>query len=76
MLNKDDEMLNIVTCRECKKPEYYGMMHWLSGHTLCRRCIYELWSKQSDYKWTPSNTDYTFPLYSDGVDYSKKGGKR
>jgi len=67
-----DEMLEIVICRDCKQPEYYGMMHWLSGHTVCRKCIYEIWKKQSNYKWKPSATDYVFPLYEDRLDQRNK----
>ena len=67
-----NEMLKIVTCRDCKQPEYYGMTYWLSGHTVCRECIYEIWKKQSNYKWEPSETDYVFPLYEDGLDHRKQ----
>lgn len=69
MLNKNDEMLEIVKCRKCNQSEYYGSMIWDSGHSYCRKCTFERW--KSNFKWNPLNTDYTFPLYSDGIDYSK-----
>lgn len=65
----DKEMLEIVTCRDCKKPEYYGMMIWYNGHAYCRRCTHERWKKESGHKWEPGPHDYTFPLYEDGIDY-------
>ncbi len=68
-----DGMLEIVECRDCKKPEYYGAMIWYNGHAYCRRCTHERWRKESNYKWEPSGTDYEFPKYTDGIDYS--GGK-
>jgi len=68
-----DVMLDIVTCPKCKKPEYWGMMHWLSGKTVCRKCIYEIWKNESKHGWVPSKTDYVYPLYCDGKEYSKVG---
>lgn len=65
-----DEMKEIVKCA-CGRLEYYGMMHWHNGHTWCRVCIYEIWMMDSGYKWKPTETNYTFPLYEDGKDYTK-----
>jgi len=65
-----DEMKEIVTCKHCGNSEYYGMMHWLNGTTMCRKCIYHVWIVQSD--WVPGASDYVFPLYSDGADYTSE----
>ncbi len=62
-----DEMLEIVICPECEGEEYYGMMHWISGKAICRKCIYERWTNSS--KWIPGPSDYVFPLYDDGIDW-------
>lgn len=71
MTNKYDEMYEVVICRECNKPEYYGAMIWNSGHSYCRKCTYERWAKESNYKWNPSSNDYVYPIYNDGIDYTK-----
>ncbi len=65
-----EEMLEIVECKQCHKPEYFGMMVWRNGQKMCRGCAYELWQKESKYGWKPKPTDYIFPRYSDGHDYS------
>jgi len=66
-----DEMFEIVECPDCKKPEYYGMIHWKDGKQHCRKCIYEIWAKESKYKWERSKSDYIFPFYDDGIDHTK-----
>ena len=43
----------IVICKECKKPEYWGEMRWLSGRCVCRDCYkanYEQETKEP-YTW-------------------------
>jgi len=58
----------IVTCQKCGELEYNGMIHWKSGKTMCRRCIYEVWRNEV---WQPKEgRDLVFPLYEDGADYS------
>jgi hypothetical protein len=64
-----DEMKNIITCKFCGNQEYYGMMHWLNGTTMCRKCIYKVWQGPKN-NWTPGSHDYVFPLYEDGIDYT------
>ena len=27
---------NIVICKSCNKPEYWGKMRWLNGRCMCR----------------------------------------
>ncbi len=65
------EMIEIVTCKDCNKHEYYGAMIWFKGKSYCRRCTYNRWKEESGFKWKPSSTDYLFPKYLDGVDYTK-----
>jgi hypothetical protein len=67
-----NEMHEVIICPECKKQEYYGMMRWRDGRTYCRRCIYEMWARESDYRWDASK-EYAFPLYDDGLNYVKEG---
>ncbi len=74
--SKMDEMLEIVRCKSCRKDEYQGCIHWRDGLQYCRRCIYEIWSKESDYVWRPKPNDYVFPLYSDGKDYTASPNKK
>lgn len=62
----NDEMKDLVLA-PCGHKEYYGMVYWHNGKRFCRKCIYEIWKKES--KWKPSPTDYVFPLYDDGVNY-------
>jgi hypothetical protein len=69
-----DEMLEIVKC-SCDRSEYYGMMHWYNGHQYCRVCTYERWQNARFYTWKPGSTDYVFPLYIDGIDYTKQEDK-
>ena len=64
-----DMMKKIVTCPHCKREEYYGMLYWRNGASLCRCCIYDIW--EAENKWARRATDYVFPLYEDGIDYTK-----
>lgn len=48
-----DEMMQIVICKYCNSPEYYGKMRWLSGKCCCRNCYkadYETQYKEP-YRW-------------------------
>lgn len=47
------DMNEIVVCKHCSHPEYYGEMRWLDGFCCCRSCykkLYELKYK-ARYKW-------------------------
>ena len=33
-----ENMKEIVICKHCGKPEYYGEMRWLNGVCGCRSC--------------------------------------
>jgi hypothetical protein len=65
-----DEMKQVVKCPMCGSEEYFGMIHWRLGHQYCRACIYKIWAKYGT--WKPSARDHVFPLYEDGVDYTKE----
>ena len=61
-----DEMKEIVICKHCNNPEYYGEMRWGSGICSCRSCyksFYEDFNKEV-YKWDdldgprPTKKDY------------------
>lgn len=69
-----DEMKDVVKdYRGCGHIEYHGMIHWRDGLQYCRRCIYNIWQKES--KWKPGEDDYVFPLYEDGINYYEDGDK-
>lgn len=70
-LRSTDEMMKeVVICKSCSSEEYYGMMYWHNGKVICRRCMYTIWEAESD--WERGDDDLTFPLYGDGIDYTKK----
>ena len=62
-------MDNVVICKNCGKKEYWGDMHWRSGKTYCRACIYGIWQKETS--WKPTERDFVYPACSDGVDRTK-----
>lgn len=48
-----ENMNEIVICRHCGKPEYYGEMRWLNGRCECRNCYrvhFEEYYRKM-YKW-------------------------
>ena len=50
---KMNEDKQIVICKRCKKPEYWGEMRWLSGSCVCRDC-YRAQCEQEEgelYRW-------------------------
>ena len=71
MAEKDPEMLEVVRCKRCGHREYYGMLTWVDG-PVCRECAYDIWKVNSEFTWAPGHKDYTFPIYSDGIDYTKE----
>ena len=73
-MEKDPQMLEIRKCKICGKPEYYGALIWNSGHTECRKCTFIRWENESKNGWKPGKTDYTFPKYTDGIDYTQIQG--
>ena len=50
----------IVICKECKKPEYWGKMRWLSGRCVCRDCYKANYEQDLDkYEYTENCPDYS-----------------
>jgi hypothetical protein len=43
LVNGVYEMDDVVICRHCGRPEYYGEMRWLNGFCGCRRCYKSKW---------------------------------
>lgn len=39
-------MDEIVICKECRQPEWWGDMRWISGRCICRNCY------KADYERT------------------------
>ena len=68
-----DEMREVVKCKTCGRLEYFGALTWYMGTTHCRHCTHAHW--QENGNWHPGTSDYVFPLYTDGVDYTKKEEK-
>ena len=56
----------IVLCRGCGEPEYWGKMRWLSARERCRSCYKALYEAENNkmYIWTdldgprPTREDY------------------
>lgn len=44
---------NIVLCKECSHPEYWGEIHWLSGRCMCRDCYRKQYEDETGklYAW-------------------------
>ena len=53
MLNMNE----IVICKYCGKPEYYGEMRWLSGKCCCRNCYKADYEDKTEkvYEWDDLN---------------------
>lgn len=49
----EGEMAEIVTCKHCGNPEYYGEMRWLNGKEECRPCYKAHWEEvnHKHYAW-------------------------
>lgn len=48
-----NEMQEIVICKHCGRPEYYGEMRWLNGKSYCRECYRANYEDRTRklYKW-------------------------
>lgn len=57
-----DLMTKVEICHECGRNEYYGHLHWVNGHEICRKCVYERW-KEINPDWEPNEDDKTYPSY-------------
>ena len=50
---EEKQMDEIIICKHCGKPEYYGEMRWLSGRCSCRNCYKSQWQDENHklYSW-------------------------
>lgn len=46
-------MDQIVICKNCRQPEWWGAMHWISGRCICRNCYQAEWERTTGkpYQW-------------------------
>lgn len=73
MRHPTDNMKDVVkNYRGCGHKEYYGMIHWRDGLQYCRKCIHEIWVRENPNGWKPGPDEKYFPLYEDGIDYTKE----
>lgn len=68
--NKDEMKTVVKDYKGCGHKEYYGMLHSRNRMMFCRKCIYNKWERESNWRQDPK-VDFTFPLYVDGKDYTK-----
>ncbi len=65
-LNSIPVIRDIVICKSCQKPEYWGEMRWLHAKCVCRDCYKRAYEKEysEPYKWDdlegerPTMADY------------------
>lgn len=48
----EDEMNQIVICKHCGHPEYYGEMRFLNGRCECRQCYRNHYEEVYKKKYT------------------------
>lgn len=67
-----DEMMKIIICKYCGKPEYWGEMRWKSGRCTCRNCYKSSWEGENGavYKW--DDLDGARPTFKDYEEQEKK----
>lgn len=51
------EMEEVVICKYCGVPEYYGEMRWLSGKCCCRDCYKKDYEERTGKKYTWDDLD-------------------
>ena len=52
MAKQTERKEEIVICKHCGKPEYWGAMRWLSGRCACRNCYRSFWEDQNHKRYT------------------------
>ena len=55
----------IVICKECKKPEYWGEMRWLSGRCVCRDCYKANYEQETKEPYTWDDLDGKRPTMNE-----------
>lgn len=66
----------IVLCRHCGKPEYWGEFRWLSGICSCRNCYKSQWEREErePYRW--DDLDGRRPTMNEYLDQEDERRKR
>lgn len=64
-------MNEIVICRHCNRPEFYGEMRWLSGICSCRDCYKAQYERENHMRYIWSDLDGARPTFAD---YYKQEG--
>lgn len=59
------DMNEIVLCKTCLKPEFYGEMRWLNGHCTCRNCYKTHYEKEYNKKYTSNDLEGVRPTLED-----------
>ena len=62
---KQTEQKEIVICKHCGKPEYWGAMRWLSGRCACRNCYRSFWEDQNHKRYTWDDLDGPRPTFEE-----------
>ena len=57
MAKQTERKEEIVICKHCGKPEYWGAMRWLSGWCACRNCYRSIWEEQNKKRYTWDDLD-------------------
>lgn len=72
-------LLQVVICKQCGEPEYYGCMLYIRRRLSCRRCLYATYGVQKDAAKSPKSQQpekvvegirFVYPIYEDGIDRS------
>lgn len=67
------DVKRIVICRNCRKPEYWGEMRWLSGRCVCRDCYKADYETQTGKVCEWNDLDGKRPTREE---YEEQEGKR
>ena len=62
----------IVICKECKKPGYWGKMRWLSGRCVCRDCYKANYEQETKGPYTWDDLDGKRPTMNEYRDQEKR----
>lgn len=63
----------IVICKYCNNPEWWGEMRWLSGQCSCRNCYKRQWEREKHSLYTWNDLDGKRPTMEE---YQKQENKK
>ena len=69
-----NNMEEIVICKHCGRPEYYGKMRWLDGKCSCRACYKSYYEDKTGQLYAWSDLNGRVPTMED-FEQQNKGGK-